>query len=519
MMPASASHVPFQPRGPRVELDADFVVVGSGAGGASAAVRLARAGYRVALAEAGAYLMPEDYPSSAYGAMRDLLENWGTNLAEGRALWPVVQGRAVGGTTVVNSAICVRTPGDVFRLWQAEQGVGGDAMAETLWRIQDELERELGAQAVPEATRGRSSGLAALGASRRGLEGHAMVRYAPGCEGSGQCLQGCRKHHKKSLNVTFVPELMARGGAVLSCAHVERVQMAGGRAVAVTGRFVAQHTRERGAEFRLRARHAVLVAASVTHSAPLLMRSGLRHRALGEGFRAHPGTPVLGLYDEPVDMNRGATQGWASLAFRSEPGFKLETLSLPLEMLAGRIAGAGRELMSRLADFRHLAMWVQACRAEAVGSVRPGLFGRPRVRYAATPRDMLRMRAAMLELAKLHVDAGARAVIPQIHGLPYALAPADIGLIGEAPLDPRAYVAVLSHLFGGAVMGRDPARSVVDHEGRVHGVEGLVVADASVIPSTLGVNPQHTIMALACHFAERLAERASLASGGRRATA
>ncbi|MDP6945167.1 MAG: FAD-binding protein, partial [Myxococcota bacterium] len=108
------SHIAFQPSGaPTTELEADYVVVGSGAGGATAAVDFARGGASVVLVEAGPWRKPEDYPSSMVGSMRDLMDDWGSNVAMGRALWPVVQASAVGGTTVINSAITVKTPGDV----------------------------------------------------------------------------------------------------------------------------------------------------------------------------------------------------------------------------------------------------------------------------------------------------------------------------------------------------------------------------------------------------------------------
>ena len=108
----------------------------------------------------------------------------------------------------------------------------------------------------------------------------------------------------------------------------------------------------------------------------------------------------------------------------------------------------------------------------------------------------------LVKVAEMHFAAGARAVIPGIHGLPYQLGRDQLGMLREAPLDPRAHVGVISHLFGGCMMGADPSRSVVDGHGRVHYVSGLFVMDASVIPSNLGVNPQHTIMALAQVFAE-----------------
>jgi len=498
------SHLAYKPRGENVALDADYVVVGSGAGGATAAVTLARAGAKVIIVEAGAWRDPSDYAVSVYGAMRDMLDAWGSNFTRGRAYWPIVQGTLVGGTTVVNSAIAVRTPADIFEQWEREHGIGGKGMAEAVWRYQDDIERELCVEEAPPNSRGRSNLLAKKAADKLGFDNHYMRRYIKDCRGDGQCLQGCREDRKQSLNRNYVPEVLERGGDVLSCAPVERVLLEGNRAVGVSGRFLHPQTKERGADFVVRAKKAVLMAASVTKTPLLLMASGIKSRALGKFFRAHPGTPCFGLYDEPIDMNKGATQGWASTAYREKPGFKLETLSLPLDMLSGRLSGSGEQLMERLEKFRHIAMWVHACRADAVGEIKRTLTGKPAVNYTLDRHDMLKFREAMYLIAKMHVAAGARAVIPATFGMPYQLEPNQIDQLKDAPLDPRAYVAILSHLFGGCVMGKDPATSVCDGRGRVHGYEGLVIADASAIPTNLGVNPQHTIMALARLFAEQL---------------
>ncbi len=504
-------HVSYRASGePPYEGEVDYVVVGSGAGGSAAASILSRGGARVAIVESGAWRDPEHYPSSAYGSMRDLMDDWGAQIAMGRALWPIVQASCVGGTTVINSAICVRTPADVFDRWERESGVGGaasgrGALRDRVWAHQDVLERELSVEEVPPDARGRSNELAMLGGQKAGYDSHYMRRYVKSCAGSGQCLQGCKRLRKQSTNITLIPEVLAKGGTVLSSAPVQHILLEGRRAVGVRGHFVHPRTKKRGAAFTVRAAKAVIVAASVTHTPVLLMKSGIRNKALGQGFRAHPGTGVFGCYDDPVDQNTGTTQGWASTAFRNEPGLKLETLAIPLELVASRFSGGGVELMKRLSDYRQVAMWCHAVRAESVGSVSASMFSdKPVVRYGLDAKDMLKFREGMHILARTHVAAGAKAVIPGIAGMPYKLEANEIDKLKDAPLDPRAYIAILSHLFGGAIMGADPARAVTDSSGRVHGYEGLVVADAAVIPSNLGVNPQHTIMALARCFAEDL---------------
>src|SRR5262245_28098755 len=134
---------------PALALDVDFVVVGSGAGGAAAAVILARAGLTVAIVEAGPWRAPEDYPSPSSGARRDLFADWGMLVTQTRALWPVVQASCVGGTTVINSAIVVRTPEDCFARWERDFGIEARDLKKRVWEHQDRLERELSAEVVP----------------------------------------------------------------------------------------------------------------------------------------------------------------------------------------------------------------------------------------------------------------------------------------------------------------------------------------------------------------------------------
>jgi choline dehydrogenase-like flavoprotein len=407
----------------------------------------------------------------------------------------------------VNSAICVRTPGDIFHRWQTEFGVGGDTLAAEVWKYQEAIESELSAEYVPKASYGRSNELASRGDELGRHGGHVMYRYVKDCAGSGQCLQGCRNERKQSTNVTYIPEVLQRGGSLVSCAPVERLSLDGSRVTGVQGRFLHPVTKKRGGRFEIRARKAVLLGASATHSPALLQRSGIKRSVVGANFRAHPGTGVFGCYDEVVDMNRGTTQGWASIKYREEHRIKLETLAIPASMVASRIAGGGSTLMRRLAEYRHFAMWVQATWAESAGRVKTGWGGQPIVHYTLDRRDMEVFRNGLYLVAKMHFEAGAKKVLPCIYGFPTELGPDDLETLREAPLDPRAYLAILSHLFGGCVMGANPKFSVCDGLGRVHGLDGLVVVDASVFPSTIGVNPQHSIMGLSRHFTNQLLER------------
>ena len=161
--------------------------------------------------------------------------------------------------------------------------------------------------------------------------------------------------------------------------------------------------------------------------------------------------------------------------------------------------------MSKLDHYRQCAMWVTAVRAEAVGEVHQTWWGGRSVTYIPTQRDLERLRYGSKLLAQAHVAMGARAIWPGVAGMPAELSADQLDLFDSAPLDNKAWTWVLSHLFGGCVFGADPQRAVVGPDLHVHGVRGLHVVDASALPTTLGVNPQHTIMAVARVTAERLA--------------
>ena len=500
----SGSHLSWSASQP-VELEVDYAVVGSGAGGAAAAVILARAGYEVALIEKGPWRDPEDYPYSMQGTMADMFDTWGMRVAIGDSIMPVVQASVMGGTPVINSAIVVRTPGDVLASWQQEHGLGDVFSEAAMGQAQDHIEAELQVAPTEAVHFGRTGQLMLDAMEGRGMEVHRTDRNVRDCQGVNQCLQGCRNRAKQTPNLNWIPEIMTRGGTVLSCARVDAILMASGAAIGVQGRFQHPQSRRRGASFRVQARRGTLLAASATGSPILMERSGIRLPWLGQGWRAHPGAGIVGVYPDPVDMSTGPSQAVASTHHRLDVGIKLESLALPLELVAGRMSGGGHTLMERLVDYRHQAMWVTAVRAEAVGHIRLGIFGGTRLTYQPTRRDLERLRTGTALLARLHFEMGATSVRPGVVGLPAQLGPDQAGLLDEAPLRNKAWTWVISHLFGGCVMGADPARSVVGPDLHVHGVRNLHVVDAAALPTTLGVNPQHTIMAVAQVVAGRLA--------------
>jgi choline dehydrogenase-like flavoprotein len=342
------------------------------------------------------------------------------------------------------------------------------------------------------------------GAARAQIAGRFIHRNERGCQGSGRCLHGCPNEAKQSTAINYLRRATDDGAAVFAHAGVGRIVVDGRRAVAVTGEVGGQG-RESGTRFRVSARRAIVVSASVVQSPNLLRRSKIIRPGLGDHFMAHPGTSVMALYPDRVDAWTGASQGFEAIGLRDTVGVKLESINVPPEVAAARFPGAGKRLAGYLEQLDHLACWSVAVRAEAEGRIRPSLLFGDRVEYTLSERDIDRMRQGMKRLAEMHFLAGAREVITGVHELPEVLtSPDQLEAFDRAPLDPRAYSIVATHLFGGCRAGSDASRAVVDPQLKVHGLDGLYVMDASVFPSNTGVNPQHSIMAVATVAAQRL---------------
>ncbi|MEO7096455.1 MAG: GMC family oxidoreductase [Polyangiales bacterium] len=478
----------------------DFVVIGSGAGGATAALILAEAGREVVLLEEGPEVRDQDRGQGTNEAFMRLFRERGTQVAMGRSVIPVLQGRCVGGTTVVNGAIVWRMPEDAYARIFGAIGARDAIPLRALEARFDRIEKDLSVAATPDGLLGENGRLMRAGAEKLGWRGHAIRRNVVDCKGSSRCLEACPTKRKQSMENTYIPRAVALGARLRADHAVETIEVRGGRAMAVMGR------RADGVHFRVEPRRGVVLAASTIQSPILLRNSGIGDRAhVGRHFRVHPGTAVSGVYRDPVRIWIGGTQTYEIDHFRDE-GFKMEVTSLPLELAGVRMHGFGDVFQKKVADFPHTAVWGVQVRSDAEGTVAPGRFG-ARIAFTPSERDMTLIRRGVKSLAALHFAAGAIRVYPGVHGGPEVLTSRDeVDALDELSIDPQSYSMIASHLFGTCRMNADPREGVVDLDFAVHGVKALWIVDASIFPTTPGVNPQHSIMALAMLAAEKIAD-------------
>ncbi|KOG67148.1 oxidoreductase [Streptomyces antibioticus] len=480
---------------------ADAVVVGSGAGGAMAARTLAAAGMRVVVVEEG-----EHHSTASFGRrapldrFMSLYRDGGATVAVGNPPVVLPVGRAVGGTTVVNSGTCYRTPEHVVARWLGHHGF---AAAEGFAAHLDEVERALRVAPQPLDVLGANGRLALAGARELGWTAAPLRRNAPGCRGSCQCVVGCPTGAKQSVQLSVLPEACAAGARIVTGARVRRILTdrdgpAGPRAAGVLAR------RPDGSELEILS-PLVVVAAGALHTPPLLRRSGLGgHPRLGRNLSVHPAISVAGRFGQPVTAWQGVLQSVGVEHLRAD-GILIEATAAPPGMSSFVPPGTGRELRQELEQTERLATLGAMIADRPSGRVLGR--GRPLPRYDLAARDAGRLLRAQRAMGRLLFAAGAEEVLTGVPRAPRARTPAQLEALLDTVSARHLHVSAF-HPTGTVAAGADPEWSPADPEGRLRGVHGVLIADGSVLPSCPEVNPQLSIMAAALAVTRRLVTRA-----------
>lgn len=489
-------------------LSCDVVVVGSGAGGSVVATELAESGLDVIVLEEGAHVPAEQMgkmrPSES---MRHAWRDGAMTLAIGIGDSPsinVTMGKVIGGSSVLTGGVCFRIPGHIMHTWTGKLGLAAYNERE-MEPYFEHVERRIHVEVVPEAMRSRGTQLFALGAQRKGFEIQPMSRNTKGCNGCGRCNFGCPEQAKLSVDLSYLPRAMAKGARVYSHALVENIERKGDRAVGITGRLLNRPGGKPGDALRVHAKR-VVVAAGAWHTPVLLKKSGLGNKErVGKNLSLHPAFRMLARFDQPVRGWQGALQSAWSGSFEHE-GITLTGLFVPVGVLGATMPGVGPEHMRNAANIDHLAMFGGLIHDEGGGTVHRFLGREPIVTYRMSPRDRARIARVIRIMGETFFAAGAREVYAPVLGM-RGLTADQFASTPFEKVPAQSIECASQHPLGSATMGASREHSVVDQDGKVWGMEDLYVVDGSVVPTSLGVNPQLSIMSIATRIAHRMRDR------------
>jgi choline dehydrogenase-like flavoprotein len=482
--------------------ECDVVIVGSGAGGAVAAATLAEAGLDVIVLEAGDSYNRDDYPADPLDAIASLYRDGGLTIAEGRPPIPVPVARTAGGTTVINSGTCFRAPQSLLEDWRDRYGV---AWADRLDPDFAEAEEFLHVTPLDPERMGRNGQLAMEGAAAIGASGGPIARNAGRCVQCSSCPFGCRIDAKRGMHVSYLPRAIAAGARLRTGVEARRVLVENGRAAGVRCAVEAAGTHN-GTQrpYTARARQATIVAGGAFGTPELLLRSGLGGDQVGRNLHIHPACWVGARYEEEVRGWDGVMQSYYVDEWEHERVL-LEATFTPLPFGGAWLQGAGRAHQEAILDFGHISSIGVQLTDESPGRVGIARDGSLRAKYRLSDEDARRVVFGIARAAEIHFAAGATEVYPNIGRAP-VLRPGELAEFEATRFKPSELRLEAFHPQGTARITAEPGEGVCASDGSVNGVANLHVADASLFPTAVGVNPMMTIIAFAKRVAAEVAE-------------
>jgi len=498
-------------------LSADVVIIGSGAGGGTSAEVLAKAGLKVILIEAGPLKTSNDFDMDERKAYKNLYQEHAGRMNKNGSL-SILQGRCVGGTTVVNWTSSFRTPEQTLAHWQSTYQLEGCSVNDMApWF--EKMEKRLNINPWPVPAN-ENNAILSRGADTLGIPWKVIPRNVLGCWNLGFCGTGCPTNAKQSMLVTTIPEALKHGSQLIYNASAEQLIFDDKqqKVTAIKVDTLDDSHKKTGIELTIKATSVVLAAGGI-NSPALMLRSKAPdpENLVGKRTFLHPVAFSFAKFDEEVNPYYGAPQSvysdhyqWQSVT--GKVGYKLEVPPLHPSLTSALLLGHGPEHVKDMQSLPNLSAMIALMRDgfnnESIGgSIELAEDGSPIIDYEINDYLWQGIKDAHLKMAELQFAAGAKAVkLAHIDSLWYSSwSSCKTAIEAFAYISCRPLVGS-AHVMGGLAMGEDLSSCVVNSQGRYHYLDNLYVFDGSVFPTSIGANPQLSIYGMACKNASLLAQ-------------
>jgi choline dehydrogenase-like flavoprotein len=487
-----------------VREEVDVCVIGSGAGGAVMAKELAEKGAKVLVLEEGGAFFKDTYPKTIKDCFMKLYRNQGMDSTVGIPAVIVPTGKCLGGTTVINMGTCFRLPPTTHKKWE-DLGIKGYS-AEDLAPYYDQVEKLMSIHQIPANVMGKNAEMIAEGARRMGLHPKPLNHNInENCKGCGTCSYGCREDAKQAMTLNFIPWAIKHGAKFYCDCKAEHILHDQGRVLGVQGSVRDRDTGMFRHHIEIAA-DLVILAAGAVNTPVILLKNNICNASgeVGKNLKLHLCGRVIGFFDEIIDGHHGVGQSLGVDDFK-ELGIMLEaTFTGPASELPG-FPGFGKEFWDLAKDFRKIVSLGVMVSDTSKGKVTVGVDGEAMMTYNMNQADTETIRKSMLISARILFAAGAKKVITSTSCFPIINSPTDVERFSDKKVHPGDFNTMAFHPMGTCCMGTQKKKSVVDLNLESWEIKNLFITDASVFPTSLGVNPQETIWA----FAEKCATHIS----------
>lgn len=474
-------------------------VVGSGAAGSVIAYKLASAEVDCLVLEAGAQFDRRALAQKPSRVTRDVYRESAFFSAIGKPIIPIPLGQCLGGTTVINSGTCFRTPQEKIDVWRNVYGL--TSLTQEAFASSGEfIEKLIGVETASYDRMSRGNLKFRDGLEKLGLHGKPLLRNTTNCEGCGYCCYGCPSRAKNSMDVSVIPKAVHAGAQFVVQAPVTKIERKGARVTALVVEYKDSVGKKQ--KKKVFADYFILSGGTI-FSAALLLKNGFNFPALGKNLTIHPTTKVLALFEERLDAWKGIPQAYSYEGLKKE-GMTFEGVFLPPDVV-GATLPYHSEYEVIMENYDKVAAFGALIHDSGSGSVRHFPLLGTKAFYSLTTEDVRKFQKAIAFMARVYLAAGAKKVYPFINrqGLTITCEK-DVARFESLALKNIDIESMGFHPLGTCRMGLGPRDSVIDQNYRVHGMKNLYVCDGSVVPSNLGVNPQITIMSFANQMADAL---------------
>lgn len=496
-------------RGERRVIKGDVCVIGSGCGGSMVAKELASRGVKVILLEEGVYMPPDKFNQRDDDMLPKLYRLGGMQMTTSYLI-NVLEGRCVGGGSVINAADCVMTHREVFEMWQKNYGLKIDW--NELEECAKEVEKEIGVSKIDENEVNRNNRLLLDECRRRGFKVDTFHSNRINCVECGYCMIGCRYNAKQSALITLIPEAVRNGAEVYSSAFVKSLKAKDKKVVMAEGMFLDPQTSRTIGRFEVYA-DAFFLTAGAIHSPNIIFNSNMSvSEYLGKNLSLQPQTPVVGIFDEEVVSYRGIPQAVYCNEFEEIDsqngygGFRIESIMVGPGMSSQFIPGIGKDAHRLMKNYKNISAVLVLFPDKPSGYLKRWHTPQPEIYYTLSDEIKMRMKKGIKTACEIFLDCGAKEVV-----LPFEKGftiknKAELSIIDKIDVEKALIKCVSAHPQGTMRMseGKD---GVISSDFKVKGYENLYVADSSIFPTTSSSHIMMPIYAFAKLAARRFLKR------------
>jgi choline dehydrogenase-like flavoprotein len=492
------------------EIECDYLVIGSGAGGSVMAAELAERGYKILVVEKGELVKTEDYGNSEAEGISRFYDGSGTTTTDDLGV-SILAGSTVGGGTTVNWMTCLDPPPEIMKLWAEHfgfRGVAQDRFQASLYAVRQRLNVTSAHSQLNLQNRKLLDGCRHFGFASSRIE-----RNAKDCGDCGYCGFGCRAGAKQDARQTYLVDACRLGVELLHGCEVKSLVRDGSTATHALAQMKDEDGERRNLKIKFR---AAVVACGAIHTPALLLRSGFMNPHIGQNLKLHPATAVAAYYDEPIMAWQGAPQTIVCDEFANldgmHHGVRLEVAPVHPGFGAMALAWKNPQHHKRLMQSLHrMANTIVIARDTGTGKVTLDKRGQPKIEYTLNRADEEHLLFGAERAIEMHRAVGAKRILgPHHSALEFDNQMTDkefnrrlnrMHQLGGAPNRLGLYSA---HQMSTARMADSPLRGAVDRKGRCYDAQNVFVCDASIFPTSIGVNPMITVMTVSHMLAQTI---------------